>query len=87
MILNFKDEHFIDFDIPDEQVLANLKEHLNLKIEGSIVDYILDYCDTTGYRVEEVAELVKKDKVLKNILKQDCIFHGIFENPNKLDEW
>ena len=87
MILNFKDEYSVPFTVSDEVVLEQLKEHLMLKVEGSLTDYILDFCERNSYRIEEVAEIIKNDKVLKGIIKQDCIFHGIFENPNKIEDW
>lgn len=85
--MQYRDEHSVPFDESDEIILTRLKEHLDLKTEGSLVDYILDFCDLNEYRVEEVAELVKQDKELRVLLKQDCVFHGIFKNPNKLKDW
>ena len=86
-MLNFRDEYFIDFKESEEIVLEKLKKHLTLKTEGSLADYILDFCSTNQYRIEEIAELVKNDKELRTLLKQDCIFHGIFKNPRKVEEW
>lgn len=86
-MINYKDECVIDFKDPEEVVLKQLKAHLELKTEGSLSDYILDFCDLNNYRVEEVAALIKSDKELKTLLKQDCIFRGIFKNPNKVEKW
>ncbi len=88
-MLNYKDEHYDDFKDEDtELILNNLIQFINNKGEGSIVEYILDFCETYNYRIEEIAYLIKENKTFKNILNQDCIHNRIFRTENKsLDEW
>jgi hypothetical protein len=88
-MLNYKDEHYDDFNgVDTEKIMAELIEFINNKGEGSIAEYILDYCETNNYRIEEIAYLVAENKTFKNILKQDCIHHGIFKTEKTVvDEW
>ena len=88
-MLNYKDEHYDDFKDEDaEEIMASLIEFINNKGNGSITEYILDFCETYNYRIEEVAYLVADNKTFKNILKQDCLHHGIFKTEAaSMDEW
>jgi hypothetical protein len=88
-MLNYKDEYYDDFDGADtDKIMAELIEFINNKGEGSIAEYILDFCETYNYRIEEIAYLVAENKTFKNILKQDCIHHGIFKTEKTVvDEW
>ena len=74
--------------LDDSLVLKELMEYLERKSEGSIMDYIIDFCHTKDYRLEEVALIIKKDSYLKKIIEMDCKSYKIFrtENP-KLDDW
>ena len=84
-MINYKDESVIEFSQEQEQeILMEMILFLERKLEGSIIDYILEYCEVNEYRVEEVADLIKSNKMIRDILEQDCVFHGILENKNKL---
>jgi len=88
-MLNYKDEYFEEFsDDKKEEIINTLIEFINNKKEGSITEYILDFCETYNYRIEEIAYLIAENKTFKNILKQDCIYHGILQTENDgIDEW
>lgn len=86
-MLNYKDEFYEQFEDHEiEGIMHKLIKFVNDKEEGSIADYILDFCETYNYRIEEIAYMVKENKTFKNILKQDCIHHGIFKTENTLQE-
>jgi len=88
-MLNYKDEYYNDFSNEDtEKIINELIEFINNKEDGSIVEYILDFCETYNYRIEEIAYLIKENKTFKNILNQDCIHHRIFRTESEsLEEW
>ena len=88
-MLNYKDEHYDDFSkLNTEQIMSELIDFINNKGNGSITDYILDFCETYNHRIEEIAYLIAENKTFKNILKQDCIHHNIFRTDNaNMDDW
>ena len=88
-MLNYKDEFYEDFDDSEaDEIMDRLIAFVNDKGEGSITDYILDFCETYKYRIEEIAYMVKDNKTFKNILNQDCIHHGIIRTETaSMDEW
>lgn len=84
-MINYKDELIIEQELgPD--VLEKLSEFLELKEEGPISDYILEFCEVNSYRIEEVGEIISKSKLLKGIIKQDCYHHKIFRPKIKIEE-
>jgi len=90
-MINYGDESFKEFSKEEEeQILLDLITHIEAKTEGSITDYIIDFCNTKEYRIEEIAYLIKDNKTLSAILKQDCLYHGILRNEtpkSKLEDW
>lgn len=77
-MLNYKDDHFVEFDeSKSEEILDDLIKFINNKKEGSIVEYVLEFCEDNQYRVEEIAFLISDNKTFKNIIRHDCIFRGI----------
>jgi hypothetical protein len=88
-MLNYKDEYYEEFtDNEREEIASRLIEFINNKGEGAITEYILDFCETYNYRIEEIAYLIAENKTFKNILKQDCIHRGIFKSDKEsLEEW
>ncbi len=86
-MINYRDELVKEFTEEEStQIMLDLIDYIELKKEGSISDYILDFCNLYEYRIEEIAYLIKDHSIFKNILKQDCIFHGIFRNKKKIDK-
>jgi len=89
-MLNYKDEINVPFLEDDFSRVSNeLREYLSKKQEGSLVEYILDFCDYNSYRIEDVAEVISLDKELKTLLEYDCIHNKIFQVTSdvNLDEW
>lgn len=91
-MINYKDESAELFREPDDIIILRLIEHINKKQEGSMSDYILDFCEENNYHIEDVADLIKNNKNIRSLLKQDCIYHGILKNEKdipyqKIEEW
>lgn len=88
-MVNYKDEVYISFEESDqEEILINMLKYIDKKDEGSIVEYILDFCEANEYKIEEIADIIKDNKILKNILEQDCIHHKMFRvETNDMDDW
>ena len=90
-MLNYHDELPVEFEEDNQTILMKLLDHIGKKQEGSLSDYILDFCDENSYKIEEVAFLIKDNKYIRGLLKEDCIFHGILKNTRKavqkIDEW
>ena len=89
-MINYKDEAPEEFKYDDQTVLLQLIEHIELKQEGSMSDYILDFCGKYNYHIEDVADLVKNNSTIKALLKQDCIFRGILTTKTpkvQIEEW
>jgi len=87
-MLNYRDEtgtEVLEEDYP--KVRKELNKYLEKKDEGAIIDYIIDFCEYYNYRIEEIAIMLKADKMFSNLLKQDCLFRGILANPRKIKEW
>lgn len=61
-------------------VFLQLNSFLKLKGSGSIVEYILEFCDTYDYNIEDIADIINENKIFKNILKTDCINQKIFKS-------
>jgi len=88
-MINYEDEYYEEFPEEKSEIILNeLIDFINNKGEGSISDYILDFCETNNYRVEEIAYIIAENKTFKNILKQDCLYRGILHTENdSIDEW
>lgn len=84
-MLNYRDEITVDFKEDDVTILIQLLDHIGKKTEGSISEYIIDFCDEHSYRIEEVANLIKKNKNIKRLLKEDCIAHRIIRSKSETD--
>jgi len=70
-----------------EELILKLIDHVENRTEGSILEYIIDFCNQYDYRIEDIGLLVKENKTFKEILKQDCLYHNFFGNTNKMEEW
>jgi hypothetical protein len=90
-MINYGDEYYIELSDSDiDKVLIEIREYLSKKSEGSMLEYILDFCDYKSYRIEEIGEIINNDKELKILLKQDCYHNKTFpRDPNieVIDEW
>ena len=89
-MINYKDELSKSFTEDNQTILLELLDHIGKKQEGSIMDYVLDFCEVNSYHIEDVAELIKNNKNIRMFFKEDCIFNGIIrpKKPNsKLEDW
>lgn len=83
-MLNYNDEVYAVLEPEDYvRVAKDLREYLEKKSEGSLLEYILDFCEGE-YRVEEIAEIINADKELKTMLKQDCYLNKILKLEPKV---
>jgi len=88
--MHFRDEISVPFKDDDTTVLMQLLDHIGKKDEGSLTDYIIDFCDTYSYHIEDVAGLIKDNKNIRRLLKEDCINHKMLripKNTETIDEW
>jgi len=88
--MHFRDEISVPFKDDDTTVLMQLLDHLGKRTEGSLTDYIIDFCDSHSYHIEDVADLIKNNKNIKRILKEDCVNHKIIRESKPteiIDEW
>jgi len=89
-MLNYKDEIYTEFNEEDfDRIQEELRNYLGKKQPGSLLSYILDFCDVYSYRIEDVAEVISTSKELKELIRMDCIFHKILrtEDNCESDEW
>ncbi len=85
-MLNYRDDYFVEFDeSKSEEILDTLIEFINSKKEGSIVEYVLEFCENNQYRVEEIAFLISENKTFKNIIRHDCLYRGIIREEDVND--
>jgi hypothetical protein len=58
-----------------KNVLAELMEYINdpYNKEESIMNIIIDYCDDKNISVDAISDVIKSNRKLKNLLKEDCI--------------
>ncbi|MCK5535522.1 MAG: hypothetical protein KAI79_01780 [Bacteroidales bacterium] len=84
-MINYNDEVYAILTPEDfPRVAKELREYLEKKSEGSLLEYILDFCEGE-YRVEEIAEIINADKELKTMLKQDCFLNKILKIVPKVE--
>jgi len=74
-------------DKEKDELILKLIDHIENRTEGSILEYILDFCEKYSYRIEDIGLLVKENKTFKEIIKQDCIYNNYFKTTNKMDVW
>jgi hypothetical protein len=88
-MINYKDEITEDFTEEDfEEIQSLLVNYLSKKKQGSLTEYILDFCEYYSYRIEDIAEIISRDKELKTLLKDDCVHYKIFRTEdNRIDDW
>ena len=67
-----------------ETLLENkIPELLNeiYKMEGnSLIEKILDYCETFDIDVKEIGDLLEESENFKNILYRDCVLNNIIKD-------
>jgi len=72
---NYKTISEEDYGFIKEKLIKFLSE----KSEGSLTDYILEFCYTNEYCIDDVADIIKKDNYLKTIIEMDCVNKKMFK--------
>ena len=82
---DYKFKNFTDDE--KEDLILKIIDHVESRQDGSILEYIIDFCNQYDYRLEDIGYLIKENKTFKEILKQDCLYHSFFKNKNKMENW
>lgn len=70
-----------EFREDESIILLQLLDYIGKKEkDDSILEYIIDFCQINNYHIGDVADLIKRNKNFKNILKEDCIARGILRD-------
>ena len=82
-------ENEINYKLTPEssELISELMEFLSKRTDGSLVEYILEFCAINDYMPEEVGSVIKDDQFMKQIIELDCISNKIFKSdkPTLLD--
>jgi len=70
-----------------DEIVLKLIDHIENRTEGSILEYVLDFCEQYEYRIEDIGMLIKENKTFKEIIKQDCIYNNYYKNTNTMGVW
>ena len=59
---------------------------------NSLLEKILDYCETYNVDIQEVGDKIAKFEEFKNLLYKDCVKHHIINDPKfqfgeDIEEW
>ena len=87
--MNYND--FVEYEGKDIfNDIMDFKDDNNIT-KISIFQLIIGFCDENDYDIEEIGELVKKNKQFRNILKEDLKLHNEAyfgdEVKNPLGDW
>ncbi len=74
----------------------NLFNNIGKMHGNSLLEKILDYCDTYDEDVQEIGDILESNKNFKEILYDDCVNSNIIRDPKykkiinrveKIEEW